>query len=162
MQLSNIYIDDINKALKKIPEGSVRTFFNEIKKRQKEIEYIQNNMILNAVFFSDTFKLKNDQYTHSVEIIVPKCISSESLREKINFILLDFVPQKECPKSISVCDWYNIQKSFYSSIDVDNILSFFNEDCNYNCFKEMNSNNPFGLSVRLTPMREKINVSIDF
>ena len=66
MQLSNIDIDDINEALKKIPEGSVRTFFNEIKKRQKEIEYIQNNMILNAVFFSDTFKLKNDQYTHSV------------------------------------------------------------------------------------------------
>lgn len=162
MNLSKIKFSDIEKVLKEIEDGSVKSFLNEIVSRKKEIEYIQKSMILSIYYISDTLKLKNGEYTKEIEVIIDRDTSPEALTEKLKEMLLDFVLTTERPKNINPTDWYNYQKKYYSAIDIDHILENFTPENNYNCYKLMTRENPFGLSIRLSPMRENINLSIEF
>jgi hypothetical protein len=158
MNLSKINFDDVLNAQKQIENGSVKEFLNEIISRRKEIEYIQDSMILYVVYTSDTLKMKDGSLFKEKEMIVKRNISKEEISDKLKELLFDFTLSSDRPKHIDSTDWYNFQKEYYKTIEIDNILKFFNEDCNYNCYKLMSKENPFGVSVRLSPMRENINL----
>lgn len=162
MNLSKINFNDVLEAKKQLKEGSVLTFLNEIISRKKEIEYIQNSMILSVIYISDTLKLKSGEDIKEKEMVVSRNIPKEELAEKIKELLLDFVLSADRPKYIKATEWYNFQKQYYSEIEIEHILTFFNEENKYNYYKMMTKDHPFCLSVRLSPMRENINFSIGF
>lgn len=160
MKLSEINIEDIKSAINQT-DGTLKKFLSEIIEKEKEIRYINENMILEVFFIPNALRLKKIDGFHHYQKVIPRNINEKELRKELELAMNSIEISYVNVLKLNICDWYNMNKKYQDLINVDDILMKYKKRENNNILFHAYEKG-FGLSINILELSEKVNISVNY